>query len=140
MDLRFEWDPGKAQINKKKHRVSFEDAVKMASETLQRYQQDGRIMVLPAQDIQAMGFTPPELPDVDTDKLGDTLAKRIAQASSPTVVVMQQPGGRSMAPVARITSLVRMRHRRWRGCLANSGELGDRWSVTRSMQLTALWS
>jgi len=79
--------------------VSFEDAVKMASETLQRYQQDGRIMVLPAQDIQAMGFTPPELPDVDTDRLGETLAKRIATAT-PTVVVMQQSGGRQLAPPA----------------------------------------
>lgn len=82
--------------------VSFEDAVKMASETLQRYQQDGRIMVLPTQEIQSIGFTPPELPDVDTDKLGDTLARRIAPAAMPTGMVMQQSNGRSMAPVAPV--------------------------------------
>lgn len=77
--------------------VSFEDAVKMASETLQRSQQDGRIIVLPVQEIQAMGFTPPELADVDTDKLGETLAKRTTR-TGPAVVVMQAPGGGGTGP------------------------------------------
>ncbi|WP_414662747.1 hypothetical protein [Horticoccus sp. 23ND18S-11] len=78
--------------------VSFQDAVKMASETLQRSQQDGRIMILPVQDIQAMGFTPPELSDVDTDKLGETLAKRISRGNpgGQTLVVMQPQGGGSV--------------------------------------------
>lgn len=80
--------------------VSFDEAVKMGSESLQRAQQDGRIMILPIQDIQAMGFTPPELPDVDTDKLGETLAKRInrpapAVAYAPTV---SGGGGGNIAP------------------------------------------
>lgn len=57
--------------------VPFDDAVKMALESLQRAQQDGRIVLLPVEQIQGMGFTPPELADVDVDKLGDTLAKRM---------------------------------------------------------------
>lgn len=80
--------------------VSFDEAVKMGSESLQRAQQDGRIMILPIQDIQAMGFTPPELPDVDTDKLGETLAKRI---NRPAPAVAYAPavsggGGGNIAP------------------------------------------
>lgn len=78
--------------------VSFEEAVKMANDSLQRYQQDGRIMVLPAQDIQALGFTPPELADVDTDKLGETLARRIARVAPPMVVMQNQIVNNAPAP------------------------------------------
>lgn len=74
--------------------VSFDDAVKMGSESLQRAMQDGRIMILSVQDIQAMGFTPPELADVDTDKLGDTLAKRLMN-TAPRAPVAPAPGPRS---------------------------------------------
>jgi hypothetical protein len=73
--------------------VSFEEAVKMAAQTLQRSQQDGRIIVLPVQEIQALGFTPPELGDIDTDKLGETLAKRTAHPVSPAVVMPPSGGG-----------------------------------------------
>ncbi len=77
--------------------VSFEEAVKMASESLQRAQQDGRIMILPVQEIQALGFTPPELAEVDTDKLGDTLARRTSRPA-PQMVVMQSPTMTQPAP------------------------------------------
>jgi hypothetical protein len=81
--------------------VSFEEAVKMATASVQRAMQDGRIIILPTQQIQAMGFTPPELAEVDLDKLGETLTKRIAApAPSPVVVVNNAatPGGAMPAP------------------------------------------
>ncbi|MBE2216323.1 MAG: hypothetical protein IAE82_20790 [Opitutaceae bacterium] len=73
--------------------VSFEDAVKMAAASVQKSMADGRIIILPTKQVQAMGFTPPELADVDIDKLGETLAKRIAPApaaTTPAVVVLNQ--------------------------------------------------
>jgi hypothetical protein len=70
--------------------VPFEGAVKMAHESLQRAQQDGRIIILPVEEIQKMGFVPAELEDVDIDKLAATLDKRLAPQQPATPVVRQQ--------------------------------------------------
>jgi hypothetical protein len=56
-----------------KGRVPFEEAVKMAQQDLQnqKYQ-----IWLNIQQYQAQGFRPPELPNIDIDKIKDILAKR----------------------------------------------------------------
>jgi hypothetical protein len=102
----------------RKETVPFDEAVKMGTESLQRAQQDGRIMLLSVQDIQAMGFTPPELADVDTDKLGETLAKRIVpvRASAPVATGLQPQLNRPQTnPLAPSTGpAVPMGYTAWR--------------------------
>ena len=57
--------------------VSFDDSVKMAVEETKKHLEDGRIQVLPVAQYEQLGFTPPELPDVDVTKITETLEKRL---------------------------------------------------------------
>ncbi len=67
----------------KKEFVSFDDSVKMAVDETKQHLEDGRFLVLPVAEYQQMGFTPPELPDVDVTRITETLEKRLA-APAPT--------------------------------------------------------
>ncbi len=69
--------------------VSFDDSVKMAVEETKHHLEDGRMLVLPVADYQQMGFTPPELPDVDVTKITETLEKRLRAAQPPPAAVAQ---------------------------------------------------
>lgn len=84
--------------------VPFEDAVKMASEDLNRCLKDGRIIILPVQQIQSAGFVPPELADVDVDRLGETLRRRLPQPNAQVSVQEPVPGqpAHLQAPVAAV--------------------------------------
>ena len=59
--------------------VPFEEAVKMAAETVQGDLKDGRIIILPVSEYQQIGFTAPELPEVDITKITETLERRMPQ-------------------------------------------------------------
>jgi hypothetical protein len=65
--------------------VSFEESNKMAVDETKKHYEDGRIIILPVADYQQMGFTPPELPDVDVTKITETLEKRLPTASAAVV-------------------------------------------------------
>ncbi len=56
-----------------KGRVQFEDAVKMAQQDLREQKHQ---IWLNIQQYQAQGFRPPELPNIEIDKIKDILAKR----------------------------------------------------------------
>ena len=38
--IRFEWDPAKARINQRKHRVSFDDAIHVFDDPYALFEQD----------------------------------------------------------------------------------------------------
>ncbi|MBV9007813.1 MAG: hypothetical protein JO354_01435 [Verrucomicrobia bacterium] len=61
----------------KEQPVSFDEAVKMSSEDLERFYKQGTLMIMPVDQYQQMGFTAPELPDVDIPKLSEMLSKRL---------------------------------------------------------------
>ncbi len=61
--------------------VSFEDSNKMAVQETKEHLEDGRFLVLPVSQYQRMGFTPPELPDVDVLRVTETLEKRLPTAA-----------------------------------------------------------
>ena len=68
------------QAVNKDHPVSFDESVKMAVEETKQHMEDGRFLVLPVAQYQQLGFTPPELPDVDVTKITESLEKRLAPA------------------------------------------------------------
>lgn len=63
--------------------ITFEQAVKAASETLQKWSQEGFIRVLDVRKLQAEGVRPPELPKIDLKTVQETLEKRAAAARPP---------------------------------------------------------
>ena len=77
--------------------VSFDDSVKMAVEETKRHEEDGRILFLPVSEYQQMGFTPPELPDVDVAKITDLLDRRLTTASRTNAPA---PNQNNNAPLA----------------------------------------
>lgn len=77
--------------------VPFADAVQMAAQTVQHWAKDGRIIPLEVQQIQAYGFTPPELPDLDTARLAETLAARLGRGAP---AAMPMAAGQNAAAVA----------------------------------------
>ena len=70
--------------------VSFDDSVKMAVEETKRHEEDGRILILPVAEYEQMGFTPPELPDMDVAKVTETLEKRLAPNRPPANLQMTE--------------------------------------------------
>lgn len=80
----------------KEEAVGFVDAVKMAAQEVQHWAKDGRMIVLEVQKIQSLGFTPPELPEVDTARLADQLAGRLGARA--TMVADARGGGGAVAP------------------------------------------
>ncbi|MFZ5496385.1 MAG: hypothetical protein ACOZE5_13760 [Verrucomicrobiota bacterium] len=74
--------------------VPFAEAVQMAAQTVQHWAKDGRIIPLEVQKIQAYGFTPPELPEIDTARLAETLAARLGRGAS---VAMPMPADMNAA-------------------------------------------
>ena len=85
--------------------VSFDGSVKMAVDETKRHEDDGRILFLPVSDYEQMGFTPPELPDVDTARITDLLERRMAPVGQPgpgrnnnAPPVAQQDGGGEEVP------------------------------------------
>jgi hypothetical protein len=70
--------------------VSFWDSNKMAVEETKQHIEDGRFELLPVAVYEQMGFTPPELPDVDVTKINEMLEKRLASAPAPNAPVAQQ--------------------------------------------------
>ncbi len=76
----------------KEDAVPFAEAVKMAVEEVQRAYKSGQVIVLNIKDLQAAGFTPPELPEVDTAKLAGVLAGRIGGFDRPGNVGGGAPG------------------------------------------------
>ena len=77
--------------------LSFDDAYKMAVEETKKHEEDGRILFLPVSEYQQMGFTPPELPDVDVAKITDLLDRRLTTASRSNPPA---PNQNSNAPLA----------------------------------------
>ena len=77
--------------------VSFDDSVKMAVDETKKHEEDGRILFLPVSEYEQMGFTPPELPDVDVARITDLLDKRLTTASRTSAPA---PGQNSNAPLA----------------------------------------
>jgi hypothetical protein len=61
--------------------VPFPEAVQMAAQVVQHWMKDGRLIPLEVQKIQSLGFTPPELPEVDAARLAETLAARFGQGA-----------------------------------------------------------
>ncbi len=84
--------------------VPFEEAVKMATEDLQKCLKDGRILIFPVKEYQAMGFIPPELADVDTDRLTETLRKRLPEAAPPEREQAFRGPNPGPTPPARMTT------------------------------------
>jgi hypothetical protein len=70
--------------------VPFEEAVKMASKDLQEQQFK---FPLGVQELHSKGYTPPELPDIDLEKIKKILTDRKQQAAPPPqqVYAQQQP-------------------------------------------------
>jgi hypothetical protein len=68
--------------------VPFEKAVQMASEDLQKQQYK---ILFPVQQYQSQGFSSPELPDVDIDKIEKMLASRERQTANPGPDRQQPP-------------------------------------------------
>ena len=73
--------------------VSFADSVKMAVGETEERLKAGLMIVMPVKQYQQMGFTAPELPDVDLAKVTETLDKRLAPAPAvpDTRLVQQNP-------------------------------------------------
>ena len=57
--------------------VSFDDSVKMAVEETEERLKAGYMIVLPVKQYQGMGFTAPELPDIDLPRVTEMLEKRL---------------------------------------------------------------
>ena len=71
--------------------VSFDDSVKMAVDETKKHMEDGRIQVLPVAQYEQLGFTPPELPEVDVTRITETLEKRLTPARpSSTFPIAEQ--------------------------------------------------
>jgi hypothetical protein len=66
--------------------VSFLESNKMAVDETKQHMEDGRFQVFPVSTYQQMGFTPPELPEVDITRITDTLEKRLPATAPPTQV------------------------------------------------------
>lgn len=57
--------------------VTFDEAVEMASKKWEEVQQTGVFILVPVNSLQSAGYVAPELADIDTDKLTETLRKRL---------------------------------------------------------------
>ena len=82
--------------------VSFDDSVKMAMEETQQRRKAGLMILLHVQQYQDMGFTAPELPDVDLPRITEMLEKRLgpdqASANNPQVAQQDTPTQAQEAP------------------------------------------
>ncbi len=63
--------------------VSFDDSVKMAMEETEQRLKAGMMIVLPVRQYQSLGFTAPELPDVDLPRVTEMLERRMGPAQAP---------------------------------------------------------
>lgn len=68
--------------------VTFDDAVKMSQDDYAKHAESGTLIEVDIRKLQGAGIVPPELPDVDLEKLKTLLAsrKRIASAPAPAPV------------------------------------------------------
>jgi hypothetical protein len=57
-------------------RVNFSEAVAMSQDDFEKYKQTGNLMTVDVQGLQTAGIVPPELPEVDVEKLKETLTGR----------------------------------------------------------------
>ncbi|HUJ42373.1 MAG TPA: hypothetical protein VLW52_02080 [Opitutaceae bacterium] len=57
--------------------VTFDEAVELASKKWEEVQQTGVFILVPVKSLQSAGYVAPEMPDVDMDKLTETLRKRL---------------------------------------------------------------
>lgn len=89
--------------------VSFDEAVQLAAKELQAAEQDGRIILVPVKELQAMGFTPPELPEIDVTKVAEMLEKRLHH-DVPDVNPMPPIPGPAPVPAPAPAGVTTWRH------------------------------
>ena len=74
--------------------VTFDEANKLGEMALAAAQKDGKFILVHVKELQAMGYVAPELADIDTDKLTETLRKRlVAVDPNPPEPVPPTPAG-----------------------------------------------
>lgn len=62
--------------------ATFDEAVALGKKGWDRAMASGRFIIVPVKELQAAGYIAPELADIDTDKLTETLAKRLPVAEA----------------------------------------------------------
>ena len=67
--------------------ATFEEAVKLGQMGWKQAQDSGLFILVPVKELQAEGYVAPELADIDTDRLTETLAKRLPQAGPAAMPV-----------------------------------------------------
>jgi hypothetical protein len=88
--------------------VTFDEAVTLAKDEWDMAtQKTGKFILVPVKELQAAGYVAPELADIDTDKLTETLAKRLPHAGEVLPANgggFPNPDGGRAQPVAPVTA------------------------------------
>jgi len=86
--------------------LSFADAVKMAAKNYAEYSARGELIEANIQELQSAGIVPPELPDVDLERIKELLANRKRgrlrsdlNAQPPTAAFVAEKAGDRQGPI-----------------------------------------